>query len=65
MPKLNLPSPSGAFTVEESADYLRVSRATVFRLLQTRKIPRVRIGGRTVIRKTDLDSFLERSLERA
>jgi excisionase family DNA binding protein len=54
---------SGALNVEETADYLRVSRATIWRLLSTKELRRVRIGGRTVIRRVDLDSFLEQAVE--
>lgn len=50
------------FTVEEAADYLRVSRAMVFRLLKDGKLPRAKIGNRTVIRRSDLDALVERSI---
>jgi excisionase family DNA binding protein len=55
------PIPSAALNVDEAADYLRISRASVWRLLRNRTVARVRIGGRTVIRRIDLDAFLERS----
>jgi excisionase family DNA binding protein len=63
MPRSQLPVLSGALNVEEAADYLRVSRATIWRLLSTKELRRVRIGGRTVIRRVDLDSFLEQAAE--
>ena len=63
MPRSQLPVLSGALHVEEAADYLRVSRATIWRLLSTKELRRVRIGGRTVIRRVDLDSFLEQAVE--
>ena len=63
MPRSQLSVLSGALNVEEAADYLRVSRATIWRLLSTKELRRVRIGGRTVIRRVDLDSFLEQAVE--
>jgi excisionase family DNA binding protein len=63
MPRSQLPVLSGALNVEEAADYLRVSRATIWRLLSAKELRRVRIGGRTVIRRVDLDSFLEQAVE--
>jgi excisionase family DNA binding protein len=63
MPRSQLPVLSGVLNVEEAADYLRVSRATIWRLLSTKALRRVRIGGRTVIRRLELDSFLEQAVE--
>ena len=63
MSKSQFPLPSGALNVEEAADYLRVSHATVWRLLNTKELRRTRIGGRTVIRRIDLDSFLAEAVE--
>jgi excisionase family DNA binding protein len=51
------PEPA-ALTVEETADYLRISRAGVWRLLKEQRLPRARIGARTVIRRIDVDDFL-------
>lgn len=56
------PVPPAAFTAEEAADYLRISRAGVFRLAKEGKVPRVKIGDRTVFRRVDLDAFLEASV---
>jgi excisionase family DNA binding protein len=62
MPRHHAIIPSAAFTIEEAADYIRISRASIWRLLKSGALTRVRIGGRTVIRRIDLDSFLERSV---
>lgn len=56
---------SAALTVNEAASYLRISRTTVWRLLKNKKVARVRIGGRTLIRRVDIDNFLEQSVEAA
>jgi excisionase family DNA binding protein len=65
MPKSNFPIPSGALTVDEAADYLRVSRATIWRLLKNKSLARARIGGRTVVRRIDADAFLARAVDAA
>jgi excisionase family DNA binding protein len=61
----NSPIPSAALTVDEAADYIRVSRATIWRLLKNKLLVRTRIGGRTVVRRVDLDAFLARAVEAA
>ena len=65
MSKSNFPIPSAALTVDEAADYIRVSRATIWRLLRNKLLARARIGGRTVVRRVDLDAFLARAVEAA
>ncbi len=65
MTKSNFPIPSAALTVDEAADYIRVSRATIWRLLRNKLLARARIGGRTVVRRIDLDAFLARAVEAA
>jgi excisionase family DNA binding protein len=63
MAKSNFPIPSAALTVDEAADYIRVSRATIWRLLRNKLLARARIGGRTVVRRIDLDAFLARAVD--
>jgi excisionase family DNA binding protein len=63
MLKSNSSIQSAALTIDESADYLRVSRGTIWRLLKNKSLPRVRIGARTVIRRADLDAFLTKLAE--
>jgi excisionase family DNA binding protein len=65
MSKSNFPIPSAALTVDEAADYLRVSRATIWRLLRNKLLARARIGGRTVVRRVDADAFLARAVDAA
>jgi excisionase family DNA binding protein len=55
------PVQSAALTVEEAAEYLRVSRTTLFRLFNQKILPRARIGGRTLVRRVDLEALLERA----
>jgi putative molybdopterin biosynthesis protein len=48
-------------TVKEAADYLRLSRAKMYALTQSGKIPSYKPGGRTLILRADLDAHLLRS----
>jgi excisionase family DNA binding protein len=65
MNELNFPNSSAAMTVDEAAAYLTVSRATVWRLLKSKSLPRVRIGTRTVVRRVDLEAFLANAVDAA
>lgn len=47
---------------EEAADYLRISRATLDRLVKKREIQFAKVGVRVIFRKTDLDAFLKKRL---
>jgi excisionase family DNA binding protein len=55
-------TPSAALTVDEAAAYIRVSRATLWRILKSNSLARVRLGRRTLVRRTDLDALLVRSI---
>lgn len=44
-------------TKEEVAEYLRISRATLGRLMK--KIPYIKLGRRVLFKKSDIDKFLE------
>lgn len=55
--------PSSVFTVEEFGDYLRISRASAWRLLKSGAVPKVRFGGATRVRKSDADAFIDRSVQ--
>ena len=52
------------YTVPEVAALLRVSRATVWRLLRTGELPCTRVRGATRVRAADLDEFVKNSVER-
>lgn len=46
-------------TVAEAADYLRVSRATIYRWAKQGKLPLYKVGGTaTRVRKSDLDALV-------
>lgn len=47
-------------TVQEVADYLKVSRPTVYRLVKKGKIQHIKVEGSIRIKPSDLESFIER-----
>jgi excisionase family DNA binding protein len=47
------------FTVCEAADYLRISRALVYKLIRQGRIQTVKIGKRTIVRGAELERFLD------
>ncbi|MFC5556796.1 helix-turn-helix domain-containing protein [Methylobacterium iners] len=51
------PAPA-AFSIEASAEYLGVSRSSIWRLIKAGTLPCVRLGGRTLLRRVDLDALL-------
>ena len=45
-------------TVREAADYLRCSRATVFRFLQHGELPGFKVGNKTVVYARDVKKLV-------
>jgi excisionase family DNA binding protein len=45
--------------IYQAADYLKISRSSIYHLSREGKIPRIKIGSRLVFQKTDLDKWLE------
>ena len=52
-------------TVQETADALRISIRTVYRWLAAGRLPAVRVGNVTRIRRVDLDAFVHAHLSEA
>ncbi len=48
-----------AFTIPEAVAASGVSRRTLYRYITTRELPHVKVGNRTLIRSSDLESFLD------
>ncbi len=48
------------FTVNEAAQYLRISRALLYQLIRQGRIKTIKIGARTIIRGAELERFLDR-----
>ena len=47
-------------TLEEVADYLRLSKDTVYRMANTGKLPASKVGSQWRFRKEDVDEWLEK-----
>jgi excisionase family DNA binding protein len=50
------------YTIQECAYILRVNRSTVSRLLKENRIIHLKIGSRKMIRKSDLEAFLDNQI---
>lgn len=50
--------PDGLMHVPQIADYLRVSKTSVYKLIKRQKIPAIRIGRLLRVRKDELDETL-------
>lgn len=46
-------------SVNEAANYLRVSRALLYKLIHDGRIKTIKIGTRTIIRGAELERFLD------
>jgi excisionase family DNA binding protein len=51
---------SDILTVREVAEYLKISKAKIYYLIQRKQIPHIRIGRNVRIRWTDLQAWLDR-----
>lgn len=50
--------PDGLMDVPQVAEYLRVSKTSVYKLIERQKIPAIRIGRLLCVRKDELDETL-------
>jgi len=48
-------------TIPEVADYLKVSRAQVYRLIKSEKLKTFHVGANTRVLKRDLNEYIDRS----
>ena len=49
-------------TVREVAQYLNRSETTIYNMLNEGEIPGIKLGGKWIVRKQDLDSFLDNKM---
>ncbi|GAB6091396.1 helix-turn-helix domain-containing protein [Spirochaeta dissipatitropha] len=49
------------FSVEEAAEYLRLSKYTVYKLSSQKIIPQYKIGRRVLFAKADLEKYLQQN----
>lgn len=50
-------------TVKDVAEYLNRSETTIYNMLNNGELPGIKLGGKWIVRKKDLDSFLDDMLE--
>lgn len=56
--------PTDVMTIDELADYLKLSKSTLYKLAQERKVPGQKVGKHWRFRKETIDRWLdERSTE--
>ena len=53
----------GIMSVKEVADYLNMKEQTVYRLVQQKKIPAVKIGGQWKAKKNHIDKLFDEMLQ--
>lgn len=51
---------SGLMTIEELADYLKVTRRTIYEWLKQHKVPAVKMVGQWRFKKDKIDAWLDR-----
>lgn len=50
-------------TVKDVADYLNRSETTIYNMLNNGDLPGIKLGGKWIVRKRDLDKFLDKLLD--
>jgi excisionase family DNA binding protein len=50
-------------TVKDVAEYLNRSETTIYNMLNNGELPGIKLGGKWIVRKRDLDTFLDSLLE--
>jgi excisionase family DNA binding protein len=53
---------SETLTVQEVADYLRVSRQTVYTMVRTGKLPHFRVGNKVRFKRSEIDALTKTAL---
>ena len=53
-------APGDVLTIDELADYLRISRSTLYKLAQEGRVPCQKVGRHWRFRKQAIDRWLER-----
>jgi excisionase family DNA binding protein len=51
-------------TVKDVAKYLNRSETTIYNMLNDGDLPGIKLGGKWIVRKKDLDSFLDNLLDK-
>ena len=56
-------SSTGIMGIKEMADYLNMKEQTVYRLVQQKKIPAIKIGGQWKAKKNHIDRLFDDMLQ--
>jgi len=56
---------SEIMNIKEVAEFLQLKEQTVYRLVQTGKIPALKIGGQWKVKKSHLDKMFDNILDKA
>lgn len=59
-----MPAPNGCLNRRDAASYLSISIRLLDKLATAGKIPRVKIGAKTIFRRGDLDAFIDSKIQR-
>jgi excisionase family DNA binding protein len=54
---------TGIMSIREVADYLNMKEQTVYRLVQQKKIPALKIGGQWKAKKAHIDKMFDEMLQ--
>ena len=58
-------APGDVLTIDELADYLRISRSTLYKLAQEGRVPCQKVGRHWRFRKQAIDRWLEHGVQMA
>ena len=58
--RLAAPAGNGMLTVVEACEFLRISKWTLYRLIQANQLRTVKIGSRRLVRRQSLAEFIDR-----
>ncbi|AGB40527.1 DNA-binding protein, excisionase family [Halobacteroides halobius DSM 5150] len=50
-------------TVKDVAKYLNRSETTIYNMLNNGQLPGIKLGGKWIVRKKDLDKFLDQKMQ--
>ncbi|GAB6099016.1 hypothetical protein JCM16358_08950 [Halanaerocella petrolearia] len=50
-------------TVKDVAEYLNRSETTIYNMLNNGQLPGIKLGGKWIVRKKDLDKFLDQKMQ--
>ena len=56
--------PQELLTIEELRELLHCSRGTIYKLIDEKKLPHLKIGKRVLFRREDVDRLIERELKK-